>query len=345
MYTPLVSIVIPNYNYGNYLRTCLDSVLNQTYTNIECIIRDNASTDNSWEIIQEYKEKFKKKNIRFHTSRSRKNLGSAINTECCEKECKGELIHYLCSDDWIEPTFIEKAVQTFSLSPNISAVIINRQEITETGETIRCAPFYNESCIVPGEDQACVLMMSGVCVLSQVVYKNSCLKKVKIHKRTFRYIPDWYTLFLMSMVGDIAYLTQPLFNYRVHQNSETTAIIKNLTGIFEEYILINSFVELSTIFDKQKPIEKYDDSIKKIGDISLRFTLTCIKNQDFELAKKYLLLSLIFDSNLEATDRFSILKKAIETKTTSIDAPNIIEKRTISYSPPENYISIDNLIN
>lgn len=53
---PLVSILIPNYNYAKYLQHCLDSVVNQTYKNIEIIIQDNASTDNSYEIMLEYQK-------------------------------------------------------------------------------------------------------------------------------------------------------------------------------------------------------------------------------------------------------------------------------------------------
>jgi len=45
---PLVSIIVPNYNYANYLETCLESILNQTYENIEVIFRDNASMDDSY---------------------------------------------------------------------------------------------------------------------------------------------------------------------------------------------------------------------------------------------------------------------------------------------------------
>ena len=53
MYEPLVTICIPNYNYGRYLRTCLESILKQTYANLEVHFSDNASTDDSYEIAQE----------------------------------------------------------------------------------------------------------------------------------------------------------------------------------------------------------------------------------------------------------------------------------------------------
>lgn len=62
---PLVSILIPNYNYERYLKGCLESVLNQTYPNYEVIFSDNNSTDNSYDLALSYLPKFKEKNIFF----------------------------------------------------------------------------------------------------------------------------------------------------------------------------------------------------------------------------------------------------------------------------------------
>ena len=56
---PLVSVIVYNYNYGRYLSECFfDSVICQTYQNIEILFSDNASTDDSWEIAQSYSQKF-----------------------------------------------------------------------------------------------------------------------------------------------------------------------------------------------------------------------------------------------------------------------------------------------
>ena len=67
-YNPLVSICIPNYNSEKYIKGCIESALNQTYSNIEVIVLDNMSTDDSWKIISEisndsYKKFQNKKNI------------------------------------------------------------------------------------------------------------------------------------------------------------------------------------------------------------------------------------------------------------------------------------------
>ena len=65
---PLISICIPNYNYGHYLENCLESLLAQTYTNYEVHFRDNHSSDESYEIAIKYRKRFQEKGIYFNVS-------------------------------------------------------------------------------------------------------------------------------------------------------------------------------------------------------------------------------------------------------------------------------------
>ena len=55
---PLVSVIIPNFNYGHFLTECIESVLSQSYKNIEILISDNASNDESWEIVNSFDKAF-----------------------------------------------------------------------------------------------------------------------------------------------------------------------------------------------------------------------------------------------------------------------------------------------
>ena len=71
---PEISVIIPNYNYGVYLANCFDSILAQTYHNIEVIFRDNNSTDSSMDIAMEYYKKFKEKNNMSYASTHKEML-------------------------------------------------------------------------------------------------------------------------------------------------------------------------------------------------------------------------------------------------------------------------------
>ena len=98
----LISIIVPIYNVENYLRQCLDSIMNQTYQNFECLLINDGSPDNSAEICREYVEK----DARFrYFEKENGGLASARNLGI--KYSKGKYISFIDSDDWVESDYLE----------------------------------------------------------------------------------------------------------------------------------------------------------------------------------------------------------------------------------------------
>ena len=98
--TKLVSIVVPVHNSSKYLKRCLDSILNQTYKNIEVITVENGSTDDSLEILKSYEPQIKVIKL------DSKSLGTARNTGI--NASLGDYISFIDSDDTIKKEFIEE---------------------------------------------------------------------------------------------------------------------------------------------------------------------------------------------------------------------------------------------
>lgn len=102
---PLVSIVIPVYNVERYLRQCLDSVVNQTYKNLEIVCVNDGSPDRSIEILEQYAERDSR--LKVITIENRGLSGARnVGTEACT----GEFLIYLDSDDWVDLNTVELAV-------------------------------------------------------------------------------------------------------------------------------------------------------------------------------------------------------------------------------------------
>lgn len=101
---PKVSVIIPVYNTEKYLRKCLDSVCNQTLSDIEIICVNDCSTDNSFEIIKEYALK----DDRIKLIDFKENKGAAVARNSGINEAKGEYIGFVDSDDFIDLDFYEK---------------------------------------------------------------------------------------------------------------------------------------------------------------------------------------------------------------------------------------------
>lgn len=110
---PLVSIIVPIYNSEQYIRRCLDSIVNQTYENIEVLLINDGSKDNSQHICEEYQSKYK--NFTLY-NKVNGGLGSARNHGL--DNCKGDYISFIDSDDWIDYDYIE---HLFLLCINSSA--------------------------------------------------------------------------------------------------------------------------------------------------------------------------------------------------------------------------------
>ena len=101
----LISVIIPVYNVESYLRKCLDSVITQTYKNIEIILVDDGSPDHCGEICDEYAAK-DTRIVVIH----KKNEGVAAARNTALDIARGEYIMFVDSDDWVEPTFCQKAL-------------------------------------------------------------------------------------------------------------------------------------------------------------------------------------------------------------------------------------------
>ena len=99
MMTPKVSILIPVYNRKRYIAECIQSALEQTFTDFEIVIVDNASDDGTWEICQQ----FAAKDSRIRIYRNEENIGPVRNWKRCAEEAKGEFSKILFSDDTLEP--------------------------------------------------------------------------------------------------------------------------------------------------------------------------------------------------------------------------------------------------
>lgn len=97
---PLISVVIPTYNYGKFIQICIDSVLGQTYRKFEIIVVDDGSTDETPNVLKKYGTKI--------TTVRTKNFGACISRNIGLNLARGKYVSFLDSDDYWKPEFLEK---------------------------------------------------------------------------------------------------------------------------------------------------------------------------------------------------------------------------------------------
>lgn len=128
----LVSIIIPCYNVSNYIKKCVDSILNQSYKEIEIILVDDCSTDNTKEIIKALAKESKKIKIIF----SKKNQGPGGAKNEGLKEATGKYIMFIDSDDYIDTSYVEIMVNAAELNPKYDIYTSGFKKVTDKDEIL-----------------------------------------------------------------------------------------------------------------------------------------------------------------------------------------------------------------
>ena len=197
-----VSIIVPIYNAYLYLSKCLESLVNQTYKNIEIILINDGSTDQSEDIIKLYLEKFD--NI-VYIKDTNHGQGHARNIGL--EKATGDLITFVDSDDYVEVTMIEKLLN------NMNDSDISICDITKIDSTKQ---IYFKNHINYGSDQV-NLMLSHPGPVAKL-YKKELLKDHRFMENVY-YEDLAFTTTLSPKVHKVSYVEEPLYFYIIHDNS------------------------------------------------------------------------------------------------------------------------------
>lgn len=237
----LVSVIVPVYNVEEYLGRCVDSILSQTYENLEVILVDDGATDSSGRICDHYAAQDHRVKV---VHKENGGLSSARNAGI-DVAC-GEWLEFVDSDDWIEPDAVESMLQE-ALAHQVELVLGGRWDVSAaTGEKKK------------GLCPKCREVISGVEMVRRIFRWQNCDSSAcdkLFHKRLFREIrfpygkvvedvPVMYRIVLDA--GRIAMLDKPIYNYyhRSGSISYTTVSERNFhfsehTAVIYPYILKN----------------------------------------------------------------------------------------------------------
>ena len=337
---PLVSILCYNYNYGRYLRQCLESVFAQTYENIELCFSDNGSTDDSWDIALEFARKYPTK---MHIARNRKNFGPDANFANCRRNMRGKYYINFCSDDAFEPEYVERCVGALEAHPNAGLALVNRAIIDEHGRRTEEPPFYNQSCIIPGEEQAAVYMMAGVNPsVSQIMYRQAIVDtRTATGGLVARYYGTRILDFNISVDFDIAYIKEPLLLHRLHSQSDTNQADINLLPVIGLYVLNHQFADIAAVRNLTKVTNRLPQSIDKLAGLAVRYSVRSLLARDEQAALRYFHLAVAFNPQLAEDPTWKQLEEywmADSSQKSSVlerlRSSGNLAARSISYDPP-----------
>ena len=262
----LVSVILGTFNGEKYIREQLDSILNQTYSNIEIIITDDASTDETIDILKEYQNKFSDK---VKLLLNDKNVGYVKNFERGVRQAKGELIAFSDQDDYWYPNKIEEKVKNIGDND----VVYCDSNLVDESLNEKEGLFSNSHNFVDSKNPLNFTIRN--CVSGHaMLFKRSLLgNNFSFPKK----IPhDWWITFLASFKNGVKYIDIPLVKYRLH-DSNVLAQGKHRRRRKEELNeeRVNRIHFFSYASQKFKGFEKEKKVLKKISESYISNSVFC----------------------------------------------------------------------
>ena len=217
---PLVTIGIPNYNYSQFIITTLNSVKDQTYRNIELIVIDDLSTDNSLSLIDDWIDKYSGPlTIKFIKNSS--NLGLTKSCNLILKNANGKYFQTLDADDILLPHKIEKQVEIMERSINTALIYSNIGVVNEDGVLISTDYLarigYNKNEMPAGRIFEKLIHFNFI-PLPSVLIDTTKARKVGGFNETLQ-VQDYYMWLKLSEQFETIYLPENTALYRQHNKS------------------------------------------------------------------------------------------------------------------------------
>lgn len=236
MPTTSISVIVPNYRHAAYLPARLDTILNQTRQDFQLILLDDASDDQSREILRAYAQKRAGTTLVVNETNSGStfrqwNKGVSL--------AQGELIWIAESDDIAQPTLLEKLAACLEQSPDVGVAFCRSRLIDSTGNDLdrrqpeSSGPIdWDRDFRVHGRDW-CRGPMLERCLIptaSATMFRKRVFLDAGGAQTNYRLVGDWATWFNLLLRCDLAYLAEPLCFWRTHEQTVRSRALKQ--GIY-----------------------------------------------------------------------------------------------------------------
>jgi glycosyltransferase involved in cell wall biosynthesis len=245
----MVTVIIPNYNHEPYLEQRIESVLNQIYRDFEVIILDDCSTDNSREVIEQYRGHDKISQIVYNEH----NSGSTFKQwEKGISLAKGEWIWIAESDDWCELTFLEELLTQAVDNDDVSLVFCNSLRFKQN-EILYFSHLTYLSKTITGNEYISDRMIKGNTIMnaSMAIFKKTKYDIIPNDWMNYKYCGDWLFWIYIMLGSEVIECGKVLNYFRTHDgNVSNNAVISGLEYT-EKLILWRNLWALGIINDYQ----------------------------------------------------------------------------------------------
>lgn len=226
---PLISVIVPVYNVEKYIEQCVDSVLNQTYKNLEIILIDDGSTDRSGEVCDEYKEKDDRVVV---VHKQNGGLSSARNRGL--EIMSGDIVSFVDSDDWIDARMYEDMVG-FMIKNDVDIVYCCANKFDHKSIISKEFGYYPDKSLVDCDEVVEKILCDEISGhVWNKLYNKTCWENLTFPKdRLYEDLSISFRPFLNTN-KKIGFLNAPYYNYRINYNG--ISLSKNPLKCYHIYL-------------------------------------------------------------------------------------------------------------
>lgn len=272
--SPRVTLAMPVYNGERYFEEALRSALAQDYDDVEVLITDNASTDRTPEIIQDYAQRYPQ--IVYH--RNKENVGSSGNWNLGIELGRGEFLKWCAHDDWVSPNFVSVTLAALDANPEASMAFGATQCIDSDGAFIPARPGVQMGAILdddPAERLYETIVTSGSC------YPLMGLFRMSVLKRGLRFQPyygsDRPLLAETAFLGKVLRVPEAVLYNRDHaersmnigSKSSRRFWMSSKAGRWANSVEINQFRQMVQIATRHPDVCPPARALRKVGKAAL----------------------------------------------------------------------------
>lgn len=282
---PLISVIIPVYNVEQYLSQCLESVINQTYSKLEIICVDDASTDASLEILNQFAEDDHRVQVI-----EKKNEGVSQARNVGLQAATGQYIMFVDADDWIEQDTCKKALEAMNGN---KADIVMWSYVSEYGKSNSPKTIFPDNCVferqemlarlhrrfigIVGEELTHPELADSICPVWGKLYKRSLIVQsgaafidlVEIGT----YEDGMFNLETFFYASKVVYLNQCLYHYRRNNTTSATSVYRET--LFEMWQ--NLYLKMEQYIREKNLPEIYHEALQNriaLGVLGLTFNVS-----------------------------------------------------------------------
>lgn len=218
---PLVSVCIPAYNNAGYIMDAVNSILNQTYPNLELVVVDDCSTDDTYEVLRAVQDE------RLKLYRNEHNLGMSGNWNRCLKLCSGEYVKLVGADDMLAENALELEVSALEAHPTAVMAESDTKLVDLNGSGKGFYKRFGRSGLVDGK-KICrrgFFNKDYFGAPQANTFRRIAAEKIGGFDSAFTYILDYDFFVSLACQGDVYIIHESLNYFRVRKESNTGAVM------------------------------------------------------------------------------------------------------------------------